>query len=373
MVDATGTVEVVHDVVVRVADAGEALVKAIEQGGASSRAELDAVSALSAAGALLAMAAANTVVLAGEIEQERGRHQDDIDRAVGKLHDAHCDELADALGEDAADLMWRDLLDLVRERAVPFGVTVPVSALLLALGDNAASVANATHVEVPAVLDRVRFLVGNYAGVVGERNAAIANAQSERARINMFGAQLADALGIPIGDSRDDQWGTPSGLDALLTAAAQLRARAEQDVLDVGSALDYLSTGANSRELATEGRKVWATMMGDIGDVRAQLDDVPVRIAAALGLVAASPTLDGALDLVRQQAIEVRQLRESISPADPALVQVSPAGPDDQPSGAALFSAGTVTAEAVVHPPHQTYSTTDVDPDLPVGDGDERD
>lgn len=373
MADATG-VEVVRLVAQQVENAHDRFGDAIEASVIPGHgAALDALSALAAAAPLLRLGAAGNVELVEAQQHAADRTAD----AVGQVADRMADDLAEVLGAPSTET-WDALLRLTRERAVPFGQTVPTSALLLALGAAAGDV-ESYDASPAAALDRVREVV-KLARDRGDE------ARAERARINAFAGYLADALGILLDASGQVRWGTPEALDLLLDATRRMRATLDADVLDVATALGYLSTGSGVADLAAEGRRAWSAMMDDIGravssaiddvhalngalghhggidpdaaaaapgptfrglllkvaGVRDQLADIPVRIAAALGLVGgeSATTLDGVLDLVRQQTTDLRRLREQV-----------PAGPTQQPGGADLFTAGTVEVAAVVtHP-----------------------
>lgn len=252
MADGSGR-EIVTAVAEQVEDAHDKLGDLIEHGGVGTIGPtLDALSALAAAGPLLRLGVANGEVVDAVTSGRTAQ-------AVKELHDAHTAELARALDVETP-VAWHELIEAAARRHPPMPTLSP-SSILRALGDDPVIPHGWRGADV---LDRVRQV----------RDQALEARDAERERINLFAAQLAGVLFGPspeiagIGD-----WGTPIGLDSLLTAARQLRAG----------------------------------------------DDARVELATALGLFDVLPAWPDLLDRVREQVRLARAATDHVVENVPAV------------------------------------------------------
>lgn len=303
----------------QVEDAGDRLGDWIEGGANISQVEigptLDALSALAAAGPLLRLGAAgheSTVIAVNDVI----RDQDALRaRAVREVADAMAGDLADVLGRPADEPVppWNVLLRVVRAMVVEDAQIKPAPTLstrmaLEALGYDA-TVAGGTW-SPATIIDAIR-------DTVHQRNQAIDAAAAERARVNLWAGQLAALL---LGDNPVEDWGTPLGLDQLMTAVRQAVATLSTDVLDVATAIGYRNPDASGGQLPT--RADWPAMMRDLTTLRDQPAEQADELAAALGQADAGELgasfddmLDAVRALVEQQAENANQV--GATPAGP--------------------------------------------------------
>jgi len=204
---------------------------------------------------LVALATAAPVLdLAGQLAAGVGEVGERIGtqerQAREALTDRMTDDLARALdAHDVAD--WRELLDLVRQRIVPFGPTIPVSSLALALGESADVVAaGASDWGIATLLGRVRALVAAQQDAqpppapaqpreLIDREALAQGVARERY------AKLVDALADALGLTRSpaDDWDTSTGVGVMLDAVRAQRENGEsadrQRARELAAALEY--------------------------------------------------------------------------------------------------------------------------------------
>jgi hypothetical protein len=271
----------------------------------------------SAIGALVALSAAVPVLdLAGQLAAgvgevgERIAAQQQEARTALALQMA--DDLARALGAHVDDGVagWGQLLDLVRQREVPFGPTIPVTSLAIALGADPSESARLGAGAVAALLGRVRQLVAAQStdtaaddSVDTGELAQVDGLHPEPRHYSLLVDALAERLGIDM--TGEDTWRTSEGVTAMLSAVASLveasRSDNRQRARELAGALGY----PIERGTPTDGWS-WVNLLGDVASLVRYTREVSrnsvVELARALDVDPDANTWGGLLNLVGQLA-----------------------------------------------------------------------
>lgn len=312
----SSTVREVYDLVI---DARHQLADRLGDGSIEGSTAVDALVALAAAVPVLDLAG-QQLGDADDVSQYLARkHQRDLaDQA-----DSLADDLARALGvhiDSATD--WRGLLDQVRARPVPFGPTIPVSSLAIALGLH-----DGERVDdwgVAQLLARVRQLVaaeprdndpGPQPGEpelnepepatapqpLIDRDALAAGVARER--LAKLVADLAEAVGAP--NPTDPDWFTVGSIATLLSAVRELREGGEAAdrtrARELAAALGYPTDRG-----ALAGGWDWGRLVSEVEAQHRYVGEVSrnavTDLARALGLDPADQQWRDMLTLVGQLA-----------------------------------------------------------------------
>jgi hypothetical protein len=297
-----GTIREVHDMVVEA------------RGDLAAMMAEDETASTTTVAALVALAAAGPVLdLAGQLAAGVGEVGERIGAQERQARDALADRMTDDLARalDAHDVAdGRELLDLVRQRVVPFGPTIPVGSLAIALGESPDVVAaGASDWGIATLLGRVRALVAAQSAAEADpdpdqpRELIDREALSERERFGRLIDALADALGLERSDA--DNWRSSDGIAAMLDAVRAQRENGESDerqrARELATALGY----PTDRGTPTNGWD-WAQLLGEVeGQVRYTREvsrNAVVDLARALGLDADRHQWGDLLNLVGQLA-----------------------------------------------------------------------